>query len=234
MVPGQSFILYSRLHLVLQNTKLLHGLLWLISITTVLMIVPMTSLTFSTTYLDTFTVNYGFNVMERLQLTWFCVQECLLSTLYIREAMRLLRLDPHKNRRRSQIEYELIVVNAATIAMDIVLLVVEYVGLYIIQVTLKTAVYSLKLKLEFAVLSRMVESVCGPLHGYHGSSSDDSYFPDFVNPDRVPADLTHAAAVRQRQRDMSSLTWQISRDDYSHPHLPTAPHYRSARHWWPT
>ena len=224
MVPGQSFILYSRLHLVLQNIKLLRAILWFISIASFVLIVPVTIFTFTTVYMDVGTVNLGFNVMERFQLTWFCVQECLLSSLYIREAVRLLHIDPpYHNNRRTQIKYELIAANAATIIMDIVLIVVEYLNWYIVQVTLKTAVYSVKLKLEFAVLGRLIQSVrCGP--NTRASSSDD-YFPDFVDPARVPNNLTHAAAAAtgRPRRDMSE----------SDPVLPTAPHYRSQRDWWP-
>lgn len=224
MVPGQSFILYSRLHLILQSPKILRVIIWFISIATAVFVIPVTIFNFGTVYVNTDTVNLGFNVMERLQLTWFCVQECLLSSLYIREAVRLLHIDPpYHNNRRTQIKYELIAANAATIIMDIVLIVVEYLNWYIVQVTLKTAVYSVKLKLEFAVLGRLIQSVrCGP--NTRASSSDD-YFPDFVDPARVPNNLTHAAAAAtgRPRRDMSE----------SDPVLPTAPHYRSQRDWWP-
>lgn len=52
--------------------------------------------------------------------------------------------------------YQLLATNALIIMMDIVLLVFEYLNYFVIQTTLKSMVYSIKLKLEFSVLSRLV------------------------------------------------------------------------------
>lgn len=210
MVPGQSFVLYSRLHLVLQDARLLRSILCLITVSTVVMIVPVTSLTYATVYVNSSAANTGFNVMERLQLTWFSVQEGFLSTLYIWETIRLLRLDPQKDNRRSQIKYELIAVNVSFIIMDIVLIVMEYTNWYIIQTTLKTAIYSIKLKLEFAVLSRLILYINV---SQSGENSGDSYYPDFVDPSQFTSDVTHAPRVesntlrpRRTLEDLSSFS----------------------------
>ena len=55
--------------------------------------------------------------------------------------------------------YELLAVNIALILLDVALLSVEYEDLYEIEITLKGLVYSIKLKLELGVLSRLVRMV---------------------------------------------------------------------------
>lgn len=54
---------------------------------------------------------------------------------------------------------ELIVVNVCLILLDVALLSVEFKDLYMIETTLKGMVYSIKLKLELGVLSKMVRVV---------------------------------------------------------------------------
>lgn len=46
--------------------------------------------------------------------------------------------------------------NLAVISMDIALLVLQFSGYYYVQVPVKATVYSIKLKLEFAVLGKLV------------------------------------------------------------------------------
>jgi len=49
--------------------------------------------------------------------------------------------------------------------MDLSILALECASLYILQITIKAAFYSIKLKLEFAILSRLVQYVGGPRQG---------------------------------------------------------------------
>lgn len=196
MVPGQSFVLYSRLHLVLHNPTFRRYILAIICIASIVLIIPVTILTFGSVYINNPAVDEGFNVMERFQVTYFCVQEILLSCLYIWKATDLLQMDPLKDSRRFKFKYELLTINLTIIAMDIVLLVMEFIDWYIIQTTLKTAIYSIKLKLEFGVLGRLVSFVKEKRS--MSSSTEDGELPTFVNPSQVPANINHAA---QSSRD---------------------------------
>lgn len=191
MVPGQSIVLYSRLHLVVQNPKVLTFVLYIIIVDAVILLIPTTVLTFSTAYVGSLPVIEGYNVMERLQLAWFCAQEFLISGIYIHETLKLLRLNPQKDDRRNRIMHELLAINFFIILMDISLLVLEYVGLYPLQTTLKPAVYSLKLKLELGVLGKLVALV--QPHREIRFPSEQTYFPTFVDPARITTDFTHAA-----------------------------------------
>ncbi|KAJ5886007.1 uncharacterized protein N7473_008681 [Penicillium subrubescens] len=197
MVPGQSVVLYSRLHLVVQSHRILRFVLWLIIIDSVLLLVPTTVLTFATAYVGTIPIIRGYNVMERLQLAWFCAQEFVISGIYIFETVKLLRLMPDKDHRRTKIMYELLAINFVIIMLDVALLVVEYIGYYSLQTTLKPMVYSIKLKLEFGVLGKLVSLV--QTHRSQPTSSEHEEYPNFVDPTQFTTDVTHAAPVESRR-----------------------------------
>ena len=156
MVPGQSIVLYSRLYLVSQNDKLLRFLRYMIIVDTIILLIPTTVLNAGWAFIRMPAWIQGYDVIEKVQLTWFCVQETFISSIYIIETSKLIRTSPEGDKRRNKILYELIAINLTAILMDISLLVLEYVGLYFTQVILKALVYSIKLKLEFAVLGMLV------------------------------------------------------------------------------
>lgn len=155
MVPGQSVVLYSRLHLVVQSLRILRFVFWLVVIDTFILLIPTTVLTFLTAYVQTASITRYYNIMEHLELSWFCAQEFIISGIYIFETVRLFQLWPINDRRRTKILYELITINFFIIMFDVGLLVVAYVGFYPLETTLKSMVYSIKLKLEFAVLGKL-------------------------------------------------------------------------------
>ncbi|KAB8077909.1 hypothetical protein BDV29DRAFT_31572 [Aspergillus leporis] len=198
MVPGQSIVLYSRLHLVVQSRKVLRQVRYMIIFNTIILLVPTTVLTYSTIYVRTDSIIRGYNVMERLQLAWFCAQEMLISGIYIWETVNLLRLRPDKDPSRRKIMYELITINIIIVLLDVALLVLEYVGFYALQTTLKAAVYSVKLKLEFAVLRKLVLLV--QHRPSESSSTDYEDYPNFVDPEQLTGDITHARPTPARTR----------------------------------
>lgn len=203
MVPGQSVVLYSRLHLVCQNHRILRFVLWLIIVDAFILLIPTTVLTFSTAYIRTLPFIRGYNVMERTQLAWFCVQEFVISGIYISETVKLLKLMPDKDMRRSKIMYELLAINLIIIMLDVALLVVEYIGYYSLQTTLKPMVYSIKLKLEFGVLGKLVSLV--HTNRSQPTSTENEEYPVFVDPSQLTTDVTHAPPMGSRvPRGMSA------------------------------
>lgn len=161
MVTGQSLVLYSRLHLVLRDQRRLQHVLYMIFTSVIIFHLPTTILTYGSNVPHNGTSSRfvtGYNIMEKIQLTGFSIQEAIISGLYLYETARLLRLanNPQSHRR---IQYQLIGINVIIIFMDLVLLGFEYASEYAVQITLKAAVYSLKLKLEFAVLSKLVDFI---------------------------------------------------------------------------
>jgi hypothetical protein len=158
MVTGQSMVLWSRLHLLVQNRKLLRGILYVIIIDAFVLHIPTTVLAFGTnspSHPKEFV--RGYEIIERIQLIGFCIQEILLSVLYIWETVKFLKL--HVRNRYWGILHQLLVINVLIILMDASFVAVQYAGFYAIQVTFKALVYSIKLKLEYAILGKLVKAV---------------------------------------------------------------------------
>ena len=197
MVTGQSFVLYSRLHLVLRNPPLLKRVLCMIIIDAIILHIPTTVLTYGSNLGDSDSVFIaGYNIMEKIQMTGFCIQEFIISALYIWETTKLLRLDSDSGKRK--IMYQLIALNLIIILMDLGLLILEYLNLYIMETMIKGVVYSIKLKLEFAVLGKLVHLV--HINAFEPQRPNGHLdLPDFVDPTRVTEDLTHAAPVAKRR-----------------------------------
>ena len=193
MVTGQAVVLYSRLHLVLRNEKALRWVLRLIVTNVFLLHVPTTILTYGANIVHVGDEPWiqGYNIMEKLQLTGFTIQETLLSTLYVIETVKLLRLGDATTRPASRsIMYQLIGINCAIMAMDLLLLGLEYANLYAVQITLKGFIYSLKLKLEFAVLGRLVDLIQGSRHPISIALADTLPLCSFRCEPESPADHT--------------------------------------------
>ncbi|KAL4802825.1 hypothetical protein BDV18DRAFT_61623 [Aspergillus unguis] len=160
IVTGHSLVLWSRLNFVVSNTRLLNGLLVLIVIDAIILHIPTTVLLYgAVSNHDLKTFDVGYSVMERLQLVGFCIQEAILSGIYVFETAKLLRLRPE--RRRHRILAQLLAMNVVVLILDVVVVIVEFVGLYSVQVMFKPVAYSIKLKLEYAVLGRLIEIAKG-------------------------------------------------------------------------
>jgi hypothetical protein len=118
----------------------------------------------------------GYSIIEKTQMVGFFVQEVILSAIYIKEAIRMLKLSEAihddtqsfddgtgqghvRNSHVRKTMYQLLAINIIIIVMDLALLGVEFANLYLIETTLKGVVYSIKLKLEFAVLGKLVQFV---------------------------------------------------------------------------
>ncbi|KLJ08185.1 hypothetical protein EMPG_09953 [Blastomyces silverae] len=191
MVTGQSMVLYSRLHLLVHSPKILRSVLCMIIINAFLLHIPTGVLAYGTVFsTDKYLVfRRAYSIMEKLELTMFCVQEFALSGIYIWQAVKLLRVSPSSDGRVTM--YQLLTINSIIIVMDIALLVIEYLNFWIIQVTLKGTIYSMKLKFEFAVLSKLVSIT---------RSQEEMSVPTFVNPQRLTWDVSesaHASRVRR-------------------------------------
>ncbi|KAJ5117400.1 hypothetical protein N7448_011032 [Penicillium atrosanguineum] len=97
-----------------------------------------------------------------IQLAGFCVQDLVICGIYIYEAIRalkcIIRIRGCKGRK---VIIHLLWVNVLVVVLNILLLLTEY-KLHYIQVSFKTVVYSIKLKVEFSVLNRLRSLVHSP------------------------------------------------------------------------
>ena len=109
--------------------------------------------------------------MEKIQMTGFCIQEFhhlrsirvgkqSISSKHKIPSLEALRPHQIKNPKKSvsRVMLQLFTINVVIIVLDVALLVVEYYDLHIPEISLKPFFYSVKLKLEFAVLSKLVET----------------------------------------------------------------------------
>lgn len=160
MVTGQSLVLWSRLHLLIRSPRILRSILCMIMFDAIIFHIPTTVFVFGTNAANpSKPFLRGYEIMERIQLIGFSVQETLISALYIWETVKILKV--HSETRRGVL-HQLLVINLLIILMDGAVIGVEYAGYYAVQVTFKPMVYSIKLKLEYAVLGKLMNSVKTP------------------------------------------------------------------------
>lgn len=88
-------------------------------------------------------------------MTGFTIQEFIISGIYVWKTLDILKTGQKKHKHR--IMWQLFAINVIIIVLDIGLLVLEYRDLFIPEVAFKELSYSIKLKLEFAILSKLVE-----------------------------------------------------------------------------
>ncbi|KAK2766129.1 hypothetical protein FQN54_007645 [Arachnomyces sp. PD_36] len=160
MVTGQSLVLWSRLNLVVQHRKILRGILYMIIANAICLNIPTIVLTYGINA-DTSSATdgkwtYGYSIMERLQLTGFSLQEFIISTIYISKSSQILKNLRQSRPHTHKFTYQLIATNILFIFLDVILLTLQYLSYSTLQTTVKSLVYSVKLKLEFAVLGKMV------------------------------------------------------------------------------
>ncbi|CAG8908946.1 unnamed protein product [Penicillium egyptiacum] len=193
MVTGQSFVLYSRLHLVIQNMRVLRMVRAMIIMNIFLLHVPTTVLTYAANFSSSAASVAGYDIMEKLQLTGFCVQEVIISGLYMWETNRMLRMNQDHVSRKTILQ--LLAVNVSCILMDIALMIIEFRDFYIYQTTLKATLYSIKLKLEIAVLGKLVN--IAHQHMWRSSSFNTAggQYPSFVDPSHALHDFSHADSL---------------------------------------
>lgn len=161
MVIGQSVVLYSRLHLVIRDRSQTRWVLYMIIFNAIVLGIPLLVLAMGTNSQQSARFLPGFLIYDKVQIVVICVQELIISIIYIYETVRLLGNDTDSNGRGplQKLLRHLIFVNIVVLILDITLLAVQFSGHYEIQTTYKTAVYSIKLKIEFSVLNRLVSIV---------------------------------------------------------------------------
>ena len=211
MVTGQSLVLYSRLGLVLGPThqNILRATKWMIIIDGIVF-----HLTTEVVMFGAYNANdyhpyaQAYKVFEKVQMTVFTTQEFILSGLYIWGTFNILKTSEWSHRGK-RIMRELLSINVLIIIMDIALLVVEYQDRQVIEQAVKQVVYSVKLKLEFAILSKLVSIT-------HNKETDVTGIFDTV--EDGSHDKTHLNQVTTPglPRSDSVLSQSVSKGDALH------------------
>ncbi|KAH8699331.1 hypothetical protein GQ44DRAFT_718240 [Phaeosphaeriaceae sp. PMI808] len=156
MVTGQSLVLYSRLHLVARSPGGDRWVLGMITCNALICHIPIIILVYGSNMSNPGPFIHVYSVYERIQITVFFIQEVIISGMYVYRTVRILRSEGNIRPNSRNVMKHLIWVNVIVIALDITLLALEYAGLYDIEVTYKAFVYSVKLKMEFDILNKLV------------------------------------------------------------------------------
>lgn len=194
MVTGQSLVLYSRLHVVLGQAshRLLQGVKWMIIVNGFVFHVSTIVVLFGAYYASQSSgFAEAYKYIEKIQMTGFTLQEFILSGLYVWKTLDIIRSTSNtttiggptaRKRRTSRIMWQLFSINVFIVFMDIALLVIEYQDRHVFQQALKEVVYSVKLKMEFAILSKLVA-----LTAKDGGASEANFTGAFEDYDATAA-----------------------------------------------
>jgi hypothetical protein len=91
MVTGQSLVLYSRLHLLWVDSRIMKILLTMIIVNGLTMHLSAISINIASRALETQPLNKAYGIMERTEVTVFFVQEITLSGLYLWRCRHFLK-----------------------------------------------------------------------------------------------------------------------------------------------
>ena len=155
MVTGQSLVLYSRLHLVVRNQRVLRFVLAMIITDFCIFQVPTTILTFGSNQADPGKWLSVYNIYERIQLIIFTLQELIISVLYIRAALEMLLPDDLVETRHTK--KLLIYLNVLCIVLDIAFVCEVYSGEWVYKTGTQSLAYAIKLTIEFVVLNKLMD-----------------------------------------------------------------------------
>lgn len=162
MVTGQSMVLFSRMHLLVRDKRILRTTLVCIVVNAIIGHVPTSIVLYGSNSPNPDRWLEPYAIMERIHVTLFFLQEFAISAIYIVATMRLLRdksrpSSPKASASGRRFLSHLIQINVMVVVLDITILALEYAGLYVIQTAYKGMVYSVKLKLEFSILNALVD-----------------------------------------------------------------------------
>ncbi|PGH22943.1 hypothetical protein AJ80_02992 [Polytolypa hystricis UAMH7299] len=137
-------------------------------------------------------------IVAKVQLCISMVQESVISSIYIWKASHLLRVGlggPSSNQNHRAKIYQLVAINVVMILMDAGLLIIQFIGFLDLMRLTTYAFYSIKLKLDFAVLRGIVAFV--QHRGGNGmvvqqEVDEIALVPDFV--DRTRTNSLHSTA----------------------------------------
>lgn len=211
LVTGQSLVLYSRLHVVLgqANHRLLQGVKWMIIINGFVFHVSTIVVLFGAYYASQSSgFAEAYKYIEKIQMTGFTLQEFILSGLYVWKTLDIIRATTNaplndgpmaRKRRTSRIMWQLFSINVFIVFMDVAVLVIEYQDRHVFQQALKEVVYSIKLKMEFAILSKLVALTA--MSGGSGGANFTGAFEDY-NGTAGPGGSTSSKSDRNGQIHM--------------------------------
>jgi hypothetical protein len=189
MVTGQSLVLYSRLHLIVHRRLILRLVLGMIIMNAILLHIPTIILCYgaNSVLYRRFSLPYG--IYERIQVTIFFLQETSISAIYMYQMCRLFYTGRgpltaiHGDEAGRRLMLHLIYMNVFVILLDVLIVALQFSGRYATQTAAKAFIYSVKLKLEFNILNRLVGVAQRvPRRWSDSGDRENASPPDFIGP----------------------------------------------------
>ncbi|KAJ5219560.1 hypothetical protein N7468_008764 [Penicillium chermesinum] len=168
MVTGQAVVLYSRLHLVVTDKRILRFVLCMIVTCALVFHVPMIAL-LSELRVQPANVHIvqGSIVYDCVEAVGFCVQDLIICAIYMRESIRALKpVLVVRGREGRRVIIHLLIVNMIVVVLNIALIIVVFMDSSL-TASFKAVVYSIKLKLEFMILTRLRNLISSPSSTCH-------------------------------------------------------------------
>ncbi|KAK1499091.1 integral membrane protein [Colletotrichum tamarilloi] len=160
MVTGQSVVLWSRLHLVVYNRTSIRLVLAMIVANGCAIHIPMAVLwvlCWATPAGEQGGWIERYGVYEKVSIVVFTLQETFITGIFARQGFFNLKpLFAFKTRAAKLISWYLLGLFVLVFLLDVGLIVLEYTNNFMFQTTSKPLVYSIKLKVEFTVLNKLL------------------------------------------------------------------------------
>jgi hypothetical protein len=146
MVTGFSFVIYSRLHLVIRNQRTLKIVLAMIITDGLLFHVPTIVFQFGVSNKGTYEKYLPYMApMERVQVLGFSVQETIISAIYIYATLKMLKRSFNK-KIRNTIAF-LVLIQIIVIPSDVLVIALDYAKYFTLKAVIHSFVYAFKLQL---------------------------------------------------------------------------------------
>ncbi|PSR82857.1 hypothetical protein BD289DRAFT_370734 [Coniella lustricola] len=158
MVTGQSLVLYSRLHLLWNNERVLRMILAMIIVNGIALHGSNIAISIVAANNGDPQVQKASAILEKLEIAVFFLQGVFLSGLYLWRSSHFLKqygrqLESDDTDAMTRMLRWLMVVNLVLIILDCSILITEYLSLHVVQLTVKNFIYSVKLRIELSTLS---------------------------------------------------------------------------------
>ncbi|KAL8683138.1 MAG: hypothetical protein Q9186_000851 [Xanthomendoza sp. 1 TL-2023] len=181
---AQLLVLYSRLHLLVDNPRIQRGVLYLIVACAFFLVVPIWIVVWPAWNPDpelTERWSPADGIVERFTQLGFTLAEAIVSGIYLHSLYNLLRWKPTVRQRR--VFLDLTYVSVVTIMLDILSTVLVYLNQTGTSHPIQIFSYALKFRLEFVILNQLMAVAARGIHRetfgekrYHRDSHDTAAY----------------------------------------------------------
>ncbi|KAL1597281.1 hypothetical protein SLS60_008865 [Paraconiothyrium brasiliense] len=100
-----------------------------------------------------------FATSEKVTVALFTAQELIISSVYIYETVKILRVGEMMRQNNRHRILKLLAANIAVMCLDVSTITLEYSALFGVWCSFKGFAYTVKLKIEFSILNQLRDSV---------------------------------------------------------------------------